>query len=385
MLCALVAPLLSVATAVAAYVPASTAETDRLAGVALVKLGTYYAGQANHGTCTIQNAAVRKEWSNLSSAERIAYTNAVKCLMAKPSTNNATEVPGAKSRYDDFVAVHINQTLFIHGTANFLSWHRFFTWTYEQALRKECGYRGYQPYWNWGKWAFDPLHSPIFDASATSMSGNGLYEPHNCTNALPTGLNCIPPGQGGGCVTTGPFANMTVNLGPVAPTLAEPGVVAAPGLYAYNPRCLKRDISSWVSSRWTTDKNSSDLITLSRDILSFQTTMQGDFPNGVYGVHTGGHFTIGGDPGGDLFVSPGDPAFYLHHAQIDRTWWIWQNQDPATRTSAIGGPTTLLDPTSKNGTLDDIIDLGVNAQPITNGKVVSTMGLTGGPLCYIYV
>ena len=32
--------------------------------------------------------------------------------------------------------------------ANFLSWHRFFTYTYEQALRNECGYQGYQPYWN---------------------------------------------------------------------------------------------------------------------------------------------------------------------------------------------------------------------------------------------
>ena len=122
-----------------------------------------------------------------------------------PSKNNATAVPGAKSRYDDFVAVHINQTLTIHSTANFLSWHRYFTWTYEQALRIECGYTGYQPYWNWGKYAFDPLNSPIFDGSATSMSGNGIYEAHNCTDALPTGLNCIPPGHGGGCVETGPF------------------------------------------------------------------------------------------------------------------------------------------------------------------------------------
>lgn len=326
---------------------------------------------------------IRKR-SNLSSAEKIAYTSAVKCLMTKPSLNNATEVPGAKSRFDDFVAVHINQTLSIHGTANFLSWHRYFTWTYEQALRTECGYKGYQPYWNWGKWAFDPLRSPIFDGSATSMSGNGVFEAHNCTNGLPTGLNCIPPGQGGGCVTTGPFADMTVNLGPIAPTLAEPEVVPAAGSYAYNPRCLKRDISSWVSSRWTTDRNSSDLITQNGDIISFQTTMQGDFANGVYGVHAGGHFTIGGDPSGDLFVSPGDPAFYLHHAQIDRTWWIWQNQDPARRTSAIGGAIVFLDPTARNGTLDDIIDLGVNARPIAIGKTMSTVGLTGGPLCYIY-
>ncbi|OIW22959.1 Di-copper centre-containing protein [Coniochaeta ligniaria NRRL 30616] len=380
--------LSAISAPVTGYTPASTAETDVLAALAAGKLALYYTQQrraGNHTSCTLENVAVRREWSTLSSSDRIAYTNAVNCLMSKPSLNNASEVPGAKSRFDDFVAVHINQTLFIHGTANFLSWHRFFTWTYEQALRNECGYTGYQPYWNWGKSAFDPIHSPYFDGTPTSVGGNGVFEPHNCTSGLPTGLNCIPPGEGGGCVTAGPFANMSVNMGPISPTLAEPDAVPASSLYAYNPRCLKRDVSSWVSSRWTTDRNSSDLIARSGDIVAFQTTMQGDFASGVYGVHTGGHFVLGGDPGGDLFASPGDPAFYLHHAQIDRTWWVWQNLDPEERTRAIGGSISLLDPTARNGTLEDVIDLGVNAEAITIEKVMSTVGLTGGPLCYVYV
>ena len=65
--------------------------------------------------------------------------------MNKPSRFSSSEVPGAKSRYDDFVAVHMNQTFAIHATANFLSWHRLYTWTFENALRDECGYKGYQP------------------------------------------------------------------------------------------------------------------------------------------------------------------------------------------------------------------------------------------------
>jgi tyrosinase len=134
---------------------------------------------------------------------------------------------------------------------------------------------------------------------------------------------------------------MTVNLGPVAPTLAEPEVIATGAGSAYNPRCLKRDVSVWVSSQWTTDQNSTDLITQNTDIYTFQNTMQGNFSAGFYGVHTGGHFTIGGDPGGDIFTSPGDPAFFLHHSQIDRTWWIWQNQNLANRQNAIAGTITL--------------------------------------------
>ena len=111
--------------------------------------------------------------------------------------------------------------------------------------------------------------------------------------------------------------------------------------------------------------------------------MQGDFATGFYGVHTGGHFTIGGDPGGDIFTSPGDPAFFLHHAQIDRTWWIWQNQDLKNRQNAIAGTITLNNsPPSRNGTLQDYIYLGVNAPGIQIGDAMNTLA---GPFCYIYV
>ena len=103
--------------------------------------------------------------------------------------------------------------------------------------------------------------------------------------------------------------SVSVNLGPVAPTLAEADVVATGPGSAYNPRCIKRDISAWVSSQWNTDANSTTLITQNPDIYWFQTVMQGDFASGFYGVHTGGHFTFGGDPGGDIFSSPGDPAY----------------------------------------------------------------------------
>jgi tyrosinase len=84
----------------------------------------------------------------------------VNCLAKKPAKTPAGIAAGAKNRYDDFVATHINQTLFIHGTGNFLSWHRYFTWAYEQVLRNECGYKGYQPYYNWPQWASNPLSAP---------------------------------------------------------------------------------------------------------------------------------------------------------------------------------------------------------------------------------
>ena len=176
---------------------------------------------------------------------------------------------------------------------------------------------------------------------------------------------------------------MKVNLGPVAPTLNATGVVPQQGNgLNYNPRCLRRDISPWVSSTFNKDADSKSLITQNPDIYWFQTKMQGEFDKGAYGVHTGGHFTYQGDPAGDLFTSPGDPMFWLHHAQIDRTYWMWQNQDMDKRLYQISGKVSFLDPNSRNGTLDDIIDMGVLAR---NVKIRDVMDTSGGTLCYIYL
>jgi tyrosinase len=38
------------------------------------------------------------------------------CLMSAPSKLDKTKFPGAHSRFEDFVVVHMNQTLKIHGT-----------------------------------------------------------------------------------------------------------------------------------------------------------------------------------------------------------------------------------------------------------------------------
>ncbi|EAW12396.1 tyrosinase family protein [Aspergillus clavatus NRRL 1] len=379
--------IFSAVTALAAVTPTlgfNIDQWDLLAGKALVNQVVYhYTNPEASKTCTPLTAAIRREWGSLTRAERKEYINAVKCLASKPSKSDPAFAPGARNRYDDFVAVHINQTWVIHATGNFLTWHRYFTWAYEQALRNECGYTGYQPYWAWNKYADDPLNSPIFDGSEYSMSGDGAYIPHEGTEAAP-GI-VLKPGNGGGCVKAGPFKDWKVNLGPVFPSLKVPGVVAQNGSgLGYNPRCLRRDISK-DAARWTTTNYVVDLITKENNILDFQNTMQGDFPNGFLGVHSGGHYTIGGDPGGDFFASPGDPAFFLHHSAIDRAFWTWQNQDPAKRTYVVEGPTVLpgLTPDPPNSTLNDIVDMSSALAPPK--KIKELLDTTGGPFCYVYL
>jgi tyrosinase len=144
-------------TAASSDATTASEQIDQLAQFAQQQANaTLQDNSAKRGSCNIFNVAVRREWGSLSKQERKAYTDAVLCLQAKKANTPASLVPGAKSRFDDWVSTHINQTLNIHYTGTFLAWHRYFTWQYEQALRNECGYKGYQPYWNWVR----TLHAP---------------------------------------------------------------------------------------------------------------------------------------------------------------------------------------------------------------------------------
>lgn len=344
-------------------------------------------------SCTLSNLKVRREWGTLSAWERKSYTNAVKCLMSKPAKTPSSLAPGVKNRFDDFVATHINQTMEIHYTGNFLSWHRYFTWLYEKALQTECGYTGTQPYWNWGLTALTGMeNSLIFDGSDTSMSGNGVAIPNQADIMIGAG-NGLPPiilptGTGGGCVTSGPFKNMSVNLGPVSLDLPGGVVGSNPaGPFAYNPRCLKRDLTTKINQKFANPSAILSNILVPKDIDSFQMQMQGVPGSGVIGVHGGGHYSLGGDPGRDFFVSPSDPAFYLHHAMIDRVWWIWQLLSAKDRTqgpTAVAGTRTFMNnPPSADTTIDDLIDMGFSGgSPLPIKDLLST---TAGPFCYIYL
>ncbi|KAJ4345234.1 uncharacterized protein N0V89_011363 [Didymosphaeria variabile] len=362
-------------------------QADILAAAAAINQQIYQSitNPTQWKKCNRNNAIYRREWAAFSTSEKKDYIKAVQCMSKLPPKTPKDKCPGCQNRYD------------IHNTGNFLAWHRYFTWAYEQTLRKECGYKGYQPYYNWPRWASNPAASPALDGSATSMGGNGLGG-DRCTNqtfyGIPTQaqpLISIPHGAGGGCVNSGPFSDWKVNLGPVFTdvtcTPSNPEQDFTNGLMGLgrNTRCLRRDISAWTSSQWTNDQQVTKLLK-SRDMKTFWYDMQGGenaFSNNFMGVHTAGHFTIGGDPGSDFVSSPGDPWFFFHHGQIDRVWWTWQNLDPKHRVNAIYGTIFLANTTAPNATLEDSMNLGY-AYPgtITIRDAMSTLA---GPFCYSYI
>lgn len=212
--------------------------------------------------------------------EKTNYLKAVNCFLKKPALTPPFENTGVKSRYDDLVYTHINQTFSIHFVGHFLPWHRYFTAVYEQALRKECGYNGAQPYWDWtldvhpsSRFASAPVFDPVF-----GFGGNGPFVAGNDSNPL-----SVPGRTGGGCVQDGPFKNMTVNMGPQSSV-------------TYNPQCLKRDFSPYFAGRYL-GSNQTGLTLAQPDFGFFGRVVEGGPSFELSGIHGGGHYGIGGTYG----------------------------------------------------------------------------------------
>lgn len=74
----------------------------------------------------------------------------------------------------------------------------------------------------------------------------------------------------------------------------------------------------------------------------------------VNGIHGSVHIWVGGTMS-DAAVSPADPVFWLHHANLDRLWWQWYNSPqgnhqnpPLTGSDAVMDPWTYTEADVRN-------------------------------------
>ncbi|PYH47062.1 tyrosinase family protein [Aspergillus saccharolyticus JOP 1030-1] len=332
--------------------------------------------------CHPNATQVRREWQELSPSERTDYIDALWCMRSRPSRLPNHQFPGVRDRLDDFVTTHINNTLRIHNNGLLLPWHRHFTWLWEQALRQECGYTGVQPYWNWALYMDDLWTSPLFDNSATSLSGNGVSNASTAEHPplCPANLDgCLPPGHGGGCVTAGPFANWTIHLGPFTRDWVKSYGPLPPDPWHYNPRCLNRNFRP-EALQTLNNQQRIDRMLHAPDMDAFLSVMDpGDATR--IGSHGGGHATVGGAML-DVFASPHDPTFFLHHGMVDRVWTLWQEADFPQRWDALNGTAVIYNPPDAPWvTLHTVMDFGVLDSPRRVGEVMDTRS---GRYCYAY-
>lgn len=72
-----------------------------------------------------------------------------------------------------------------------------------------------------------------------------------------------------------------------------------------------------------------------------------------------------------------DPIFFLHHAQLDRLWFLWQMKNPLKRLVEYSGMST----DNQAATLNDVVSVGGLAKDV---QVSSIMDTEAGELCYAY-
>lgn len=194
-----------------------------------------------------------------------------------------------RSRYDDFLALHITQTDYIHWVGHFLPWHRYYLWLFEQALRDECGYAAALPYWDWTLDAVPDdnttfASSPVFYAEG-GFGGNGPWIADlSDFPADAISIIAVPGRSGGGCITDGPFADYQISMGPGNHT-------------EYTPHCIRRDFSPWLAG-FSVSRARYDEVQAAPDYWELTHRVESvslEIPD--ISLHGGGHLSVGGEAG----------------------------------------------------------------------------------------
>ncbi|KAH7037658.1 uncharacterized protein B0I36DRAFT_69380 [Microdochium trichocladiopsis] len=354
-----------------------------LSSLSVLPLASALPATRRQASCTAANAIQRKEYSDLTTDEKLAFISAVKCVQSLPSRFAPGEIPASENLFDDFTAVHIDLSLSIHLSGTFLSWHREYLRLLETVMHEQCGYPAGLgiPYWQWTKYSAATLElSPIFDGSETSLGSNGSPDPNGKPYELTPGV-FVPHGTGGLCVERGPFANTTVRFGPYPNSAILTGLPA--NWTQPNPRCLTRDINPTIIGGFLNAARIAQL-QASENIAVFQERLT---PNtatasGGLGAHRSGHIAIG-MPMMDFFASPQDIVFFLHHAEVDRQWSMWQDADESRRFS-YNGTSTVLNPVGVTPEVSNstVITFGVLGDDMTLEEVAY---INQGRYCYQYV
>ncbi|ATY60946.1 di-copper centre [Cordyceps militaris] len=287
--------------------------------------------------CT--DPTIRQEWRALTRAEKREFIRAVNVLAQVPSRwrENGTV-------YDDFAVLHGAIGSWAHRSASFLPWHRYTLILYEAALREHAGFKGHIPYWDWSLDWMDLANSSIW-SSDDGFGGDGD----------PSGPIVVGDGR---CLLDGPFAHLR-------PILYN---------HTFTQHCLARGFHDGE----TMGRLSGEAYKPEKmgEILR-EPTYKGFARQLEIYLHGSLHQSVNGDF--QAMTAANDPLFYVHHAQLDRVWWRWQQMRPGVRLFEYEGKHMFN--STGHASLDDVLLYGGFAEDMPVAKVMNT---EGGFLCYKY-
>jgi len=265
---------------------------------------------------------VRKDAVKLSDQERGRFLEAFIRLKHKP----ASIAGGSASVYDQFVALHqaimavtvagMTGTINMgHWNIGFCPWHREYLRRFELALQQEVP--GVTiPYWDWID--MEAANVRLFSNSFLGrLPGSSSPQPitagvlaYNGPNPRPAwwpnnaaGWRIHPALQERGIVPSTAAAEVRATLH----RAGDPQETWPPAQDGIRNLIDVRNINSPVHDFWY----------FWRELEAGRST------------HNTGHRFIGGHMAGAL--SPNDPIFWLHHANVDRIWASWQDKRGGNR------------------------------------------------------
>ncbi|KAJ2724587.1 hypothetical protein GGI07_001840 [Coemansia sp. Benny D115] len=253
--------------------------------------------------------AVRKEIRSHTSAEWSRVTRVVQLLQDS-------------GWFAWFAYVHTSNFNVIHNCELFLPFHRRFLRDFEAAGQQYDSAFAI-PYWDELRDYANPSASAVL--TNAYLGGNGR-----------SGTKCVNSGNQNGWTMTFP-----------------------------SNHCLQREynggsrINAWYSPEYM------------QSILSRSTKMSQLRPAFEYSLHGAVHLALGGDMVMDW--SPNDFAFWVHHANIDRLWFVWQMQNPAQNFWSIEGVDTANKPLNYGSKL-----------PFYGDAIIDTMQPGYGSMCFFY-
>ncbi|KAJ2105228.1 hypothetical protein GGI16_002436 [Coemansia sp. S142-1] len=214
----------------------------------------------------------------------------------------------------------------VHGHSAFFPFHRRFVLEFEN-LGRQIDPSFTIPYWDTTRDYRTPESSPILRSAALGGNGEGPQ----------------------GCLQSGIQGNWTLGFP--------------------NRHCLSRRFSGGDGSilPWVPAELISSFIQRDDQLSDFREHIE-------FSIHGATHIGLGGDAG--TRYAPNDFFFYMHHANIDRLWWQWQNSQ--SRLFEYNGPGT-----HGEAQLSDIIpeDRAVSFGSQAVGSVM-VLGFNG--MCYFY-
>jgi tyrosinase len=238
---------------------------------------------------------VRKDQAKMSQVERNLFLNTVKALIDN-------------GEYAPLVGIHSDMRHMMHsmngsiGTLRFLPWHRVYLHEFEQMLiakaQQEMTFSGdtkeieiFVPYWDW-----------------------------TVDQVIPEWLKDFTP-----TVERIPIYNERL------------------GTFVNRKVIVKRDPGKLV------DQSTGKPYTLPTqsevDSANSQTTytqFTGDVNLGLEHWHNQVHNWVGGTMS-NILISPADPIFWLHHANVDRIWATWQKNN-SNKNPNLKGKNAVMDP-----------------------------------------